>query len=94
MADEGAIHCKHERLAAETARYFGETCPALATRWQVAIVGLAPAVLRELAGRLRESEAVTNETNRGLETSLAAVAERRASAQPLLDRALACLAGC
>jgi hypothetical protein len=66
MADEGAMQRKHERLAAETARY----------------------------GRLRELEAVTNETNRGLETSLAAVAERRAAAEPLLDRALACLAGC
>jgi hypothetical protein len=84
MADEEGISPKEKLLAAEMALYFGETCPALATRSEAAIVGLAPAVLRGLAGRLREPEAVTNETNRGLGAALAAVAERRAAAEALL----------
>jgi hypothetical protein len=39
---------KREIMAAELQRYFGETCPALAARWEAAITGLAPPVLRDL----------------------------------------------
>ena len=45
MADAEVIRRKRDLLAAELKRYFGETCPALATRWEVAIVGLAPRAL-------------------------------------------------
>jgi hypothetical protein len=82
---------KRELLAAELQRYFGETCPALAARWEVAIVGLAPPFLRDLVGRLKEFEAVTKETNHQLEAALRPVAEGGAPAEPLLDRALASL---
>jgi hypothetical protein len=51
------MESKRELLAAELQRYFGETCPALAARWEAAIVGLAPPFLRELVGRLKELEA-------------------------------------
>jgi hypothetical protein len=76
-------------LAAELKRYFGETCPAFAERWEEAIVGLAPPVLRELAGRLRTFEALTDETNRQLRASQVAAFEDQESAEQLLDRALA-----
>jgi hypothetical protein len=66
---------KRNLLAEEMLRYFGETCPAL--------------VAREVAGRLRTLRAVTNETNRELATSRAAVTKGQASAEVLLDRALA-----
>jgi hypothetical protein len=45
--------------------------------------------LRELAGRLQELEAVTNETNRELKAAGLATAEGRESAEHLLNRALA-----
>jgi hypothetical protein len=78
-------------MAAELLRYFGETCPALAARWQAAIVDLAPPVLRELAGRLQVLEFATDETNRLLEAAQAAAFEDQESAETLLDRALASL---
>ena len=49
----------------------------------------APSVLRELAGRLLELEAVTNETNRELKAAGLATAQGRESAEHLLNRALA-----
>jgi len=82
---------RRQLLGAELQRYFGETCPALAARWQAAIVGLAPPILRELAGRLQEFEAVTDETNRQLKAAQAAAFEDQESAETLLDRALASL---
>ena len=48
----------------------------------------APSVLRELAGRLQELEAVTNGTNRELKAAGLATAEGRESAEHLLNRAL------
>jgi len=65
MADAEAIRRERKLLAAELKRYFGETCPALATRWEAGIIGLAPPVLRELAGRLQALETVIDETNAG-----------------------------
>jgi hypothetical protein len=50
---------------------------------------LPPSILRELAGRLQELEAVTNETNRELKAAGLATAEGRESAEHLLNRALA-----
>jgi hypothetical protein len=91
MADKEAIRRKEKLLAAEIARYFGETCPALATRWEAAIVALAPAVLRELARRLQTFEALSDETNHQLKAARLAAAERHGSAEPLLDCALASL---
>jgi hypothetical protein len=86
-----SMESKRKLLAAELQRYFGETCPTLLARWEAAIVGLAPPFLRELVGRLQELEAVTNEINRQLEAALCPVAESRAPAEPVLDRALASL---
>lgn len=89
MGDE--IESKRQLLAGELQRYFGETCPALAARWEAAIVGIAPANLRDLAGRLQAFETLTNQVNKDLTGALAAAAERRAPAEPLLDRARASL---
>jgi hypothetical protein len=91
MADTEAIWRKRNLLAAELRRYFGETCPALAARWESAIIGLAPSILRELAGRLQALEVVTDETNRELRAAQAAAIEDEVSAEQLLDRALASL---
>jgi len=63
------LEIKRQLLVAELLRYFGETCPALAARRAAAIVGMAPPVLHELAGRLREFESVTDETNRQLKAA-------------------------
>jgi regulator of protease activity HflC (stomatin/prohibitin superfamily) len=72
-------------------RYFGETCPTLAARWEAAIVGLTPSILRELAGRLQAFEILTNQVSAELRTALTSAAESRASSEELLDRALASL---
>src|SRR5258707_14349202 len=90
MRDE--IEDKGNLLVAGMLRCFGETRPALAARWAVAIVGLAPLALRELAGRLQTLEVVANETNRELRAARAAVTEGQASAEFRLDRALASIA--
>jgi len=83
------IDGKRNLLAEETLRYFGEICPALAARCEVAIVGLPPLARREVAGRLQTLGAVTNETNRELSTARVAVASGQVSSEFLLDRALA-----
>jgi hypothetical protein len=82
---------KQNLLAAELQRYFGETCPALVERWQEAIVGKPPAILRELARDLQELEAATNETNRELSAIQIAVFEDEESAEAVLDHAFASL---
>ena len=83
---------KRELLAAELQRYFGETCPALAARWQAAITGLTPPVLRDLARRLQELETITKETNRQLRATLRLpTAKDAVSTEPALDHALASL---
>jgi hypothetical protein len=85
------IERKHDLLAAELQRYFGETCPALTARWEAAITGLAPKLLRELASRLQELDAATKAAERQLKFTLRPVAERGASTEPVLDQALASL---
>jgi hypothetical protein len=82
------IDGKRNLLAEEMLRYFGETCPALAARCEVAIVGLPPLARREVVGRLRTLRAVTNETNRELAASRVAVTTGQDPAD-LIDRALA-----
>jgi F0F1-type ATP synthase membrane subunit b/b' len=57
---------------------------------RLSLRGPPGAVLR-LLGNLKELEAVTNKANRQVKAALAAAAERRGSAEPLLDRALATL---
>jgi hypothetical protein len=85
------LEIKRQLLAAELQRYFAETCPALTARWEAAIVGMAPPVLRELAGRLREFESVTDETNRQLKAAGVEAFEDGEQAEQLLGRALASL---
>ena len=60
------IDGKRNLLVEEMLRYFGETCPALAARCEIAIVGLPPLARREVAGRLQTLITIANETNRGL----------------------------
>ena len=86
---QNGIDGKRNLLAEEMLRYFGETCPALAARCEVAIVGLPPLARREVVGRLRTLRAVTNETNRELAASRVAVTKGHVPADLLLDRALA-----
>lgn len=85
------IEIKRQLLAEGLQRYFGETCPALAARWEAAIIGLAPPILRELAGRLQEFERVTDETNRQLKAAQAEASRDTQQAEHLLARALASL---
>ena len=70
-------------------RYFWETCPALAARCEVAILGLPSVARREVAGRLRTLGAFTNETNRELAAARVAVTRGQAPDKFLVDRALA-----
>jgi hypothetical protein len=83
------IDGKRNLLVEEMLRYFGETCPVLAARCEVAIVGLPPRARREVAGRLQTLRAVINETNRDLAAARVAVARGQATGALLLDRALA-----
>ena len=83
------VEGKRDLLAEEMLRYFGETCPTLAALCEVAIVGLPPLPLQEVAGRLQTLSAVTNETNRELAAARVAVTKGQAPAELLLDRALA-----
>jgi len=90
MANEEAIRRKQRLLAKEVQRYFEQTGPELMAKWDLAIVGLAPSLLREVAGRLRELEAISNSANRELNAAYRAAATKgRESAEGLLDRALA-----
>ena len=86
---QNGIDGKRNLLAKEVLRYFWETCPALAARCEVAIVDLPPLARREVAGRLQTLAAVANETNRELAAARVAVKKGQASADLLLDRALA-----
>jgi hypothetical protein len=89
MVDEEGIQRKHDLLATAIHYYFWHTGAELAARWKEAMLGLPPSVLRELASRLQELEAVTNETNRALKAAGLAIAEGRELAEDLLNRALA-----
>src|SRR5260221_4487048 len=66
MVDEEAIRRKHDLLAAAMHDYFWHTGAELTARWTKAMLGLPPSILRELAGRLRALEDITNQTNREL----------------------------
>jgi hypothetical protein len=56
------------------------------TRWESAIVDVAPPLLRELVGCLRELDAVTNETNNELRAALLPAAESSASSHCCIGR--------
>jgi len=56
------------------------------TRWESAIVDVAPSLLRELVGCLRELDAVTNETNNELRAALLPAAESSASSHCWIGR--------
>ncbi len=82
------IKDKRERLVAELRRYFGDICPALTARWEMAIVASAQPVRRELTRHLQALELVTNETSHELETAYLAAITDQESAEFLLDHAL------
>jgi hypothetical protein len=85
----GNLEAKRALLAEDMLCYFGEICPALAARCEVAIVDLSPLARREVAGRLQTLRVVTNETNLELAAARVAVARRQVAGELLLDRALA-----
>ena len=91
MPDDDAIRRKHDLLAAEMHHYFWDICPELVARWKEAMLGLPPAVLRELAGRLQELEDFTDQTHVELRAAHDATAEDHGYTEGLLDRALASL---
>jgi hypothetical protein len=86
---QNGIEGKRYLLADEMLRYFGETCPALLARCEVAIVGLPLLARREVAGPLQALKSIANETSRELAAARVAVTRRQAPAELLLDRALA-----
>ena len=88
---QNGIGGKRSLLVEEMLRYFGEICPALAVRCEVAIVGLPPLALQEIAGRLQTLIAAADETNRQLRAAYTADAEHQASSEIFVDRALACI---
>jgi hypothetical protein len=85
-----AFDSKQQLLKIELGRCFGETCSALVARWEAVIAGLAVPFLRELAGRLRELDEVTQEIDRQLRIALRPVGEG-SSTEPVIDQALASL---
>ena len=82
------IESKRHLLTEEMLLYFGDTCPALAERCEVAIVDLPPHDRREAAKCLQTLCSVSNETNRELAAARLAASEGHATIK-LLDRALA-----
>jgi hypothetical protein len=88
-AVQNGIDGKRNLLAKEMLHYFWETCPALAARCEVAIVSLPPLARREVVGRLRTLRAVSDQTNRELESARDAITRGQAPADFLLDHALA-----
>jgi hypothetical protein len=89
MADAEAIRRKRELLAAELHAYFWLTCKELIATLKEAMRRLPPSVLRELASRLGEVEAVTNQANLELQAAYLGAAEGRESIEHLLNRAIA-----
>ena len=83
------IDSKRNLLAEEMLGYFGETCPALAARCEVAIIGLPPLARRDVTERLLTLRVVTNEANRELTAARVTVATGQAPEESPLDRALA-----
>jgi hypothetical protein len=88
MADDDAIQCKRERLAAETYEYFWNICPELTEQWKQAMFTLPPSVLGDLAVEVRHLENVTSRANQELRAALGAITGGR-PVEDLLDRALA-----
>ncbi len=91
MANEGTIRRKQRLLAMELERYFGQTCPELTAKWNLAIPGLQPSLRRELTRRLQDFERVTNLVNRELIAAYGSATAKGESAESVLDRALAAL---
>src|ERR1700746_403432 len=86
---QDGIEGKRHLLAEEMLGYFGETCPALAARCEVAIIGLPPLARRDVTERLLTLRAGTNEANRALTAARVTVATGKAPEESPLDRALA-----
>ena len=85
------IDGKRNLLVEEMLRYFGETCPALAARCEIAIVGLPPLARREVAGRLQTLITIANETNREIAAARVAATGDHASSELLFGHALAAI---
>jgi hypothetical protein len=83
IADNGNL------LAEEMLRYFGDICPALAARCEVAIICLPPFARREAAGRLQMLITIANETNREIAATRSAATGDHAASELVFDHALA-----
>ena len=72
-------------------RYFWSDAPEATAKWNLAILGVQPSLLRELTGRLQDFERITNLVNRELKAAYGSAAAKGESAESVLDRALASL---
>jgi hypothetical protein len=84
-----AIESKLKLLTSATEEYFWHAGADLAARWKDAQAKLRRPVLRPLTVILQQFEAVADDTNQEIRTAQAAVIDGKASAEFLLDRALA-----
>ena len=78
-------------LVQEMQRYFGETCPALASRCTVASIDLPLFARRKVAERLQLLIAITNETGRVLSAGRIGAKGKLSTEKLPCDQALASL---
>jgi len=78
-------------LVQEIQRYFGETCPALASRCAVASIDLPLFARRKVVERLQCLIAITNETGRLLSAARVGASGGHSTEKLLFDQALASL---
>lgn len=74
------IRRKQRLLAMELQRYFRQTRPELTAKWDLAMVGLQPLLLRELTGRLQDLEQITNLVDRELKAAFGSATAKGESA--------------
>ena len=82
---------KRNLLVQEMQRYFGETCPALASRCAVASIDLPLFARRKVVKRLQCLIAITNETGRVLSAARVGASGEHSTEKLLCDQALASL---
>jgi hypothetical protein len=91
-SDGLTVERKLKLLTANADDYFWHAGLEVEKRSKEARLKLRRSVLRGLTKELEKFERVTDETNRELRAAQVAAVGRKASAEPLLDRALASMA--
>jgi hypothetical protein len=91
-SDGLSVERKLKLLTANADDYFWHAGLEVEKRSKEARLKLRRSVLRGLTEELEKFERVTDETNRELRAAQVAAVGRKASAEPLLDRALASMA--